>query len=317
MDYWINKSKSMEDFFPGDTVEFLSDKTRGIIVSLPDKQTIMIDLGGGFEIPVGRNEVIKVDQSNQIHSSSPLLTEKPAKTVENKGIFLAVNSNETLQNHELFIVNSFNEPYYFTFYKYSGNIFNGVCKGELPQSSFKSIFKIAFKEAGNQNFLIQLLAFYPETNIKPGIIEFIFNLDKEIIRNEKTYSSVLMKEVLMIPILEAKKPEIPKIQTPEPEPVINIEEPEHIIDLHIEEINPAYKLMTRNEMYNFQFTYFVNALEKGIALNYNSMIFIHGIGVSSLKNRIHEYLKGHDHIKSFGDADVRKFGYGATRVDFK
>ena len=58
-------------------------------------------------------------------------------------------------------------------------------------------------------------------------------------------------------------------------------------------------------------------MEKAIALSYSSIIFIHGIGNFTLKNKIIEDIKNNKFVEKYREADVRKYGYGATELFFK
>lgn len=100
-------------------------------------------------------------------------------------------------------------------------------------------------------------------------------------------------------------------------PKFSITDSEKIVDLHIEELNPNWENMPSSEMLSFQLNYMEEALDRAIADNHHSIIFIHGIGDGILKNAIFGKLKQHPHVKSFENRYDSRFGFGATEVIIK
>lgn len=92
---------------------------------------------------------------------------------------------------------------------------------------------------------------------------------------------------------------------------------EKIVDLHMEVLDPSGAFIDSNQFLSFQLQVMEQELDSAIASNYQSIIFIHGIGNGILKNAIFTRLKNHPHVKSCQTKYDPRFGYGAMEVKFK
>ncbi|MCH8318749.1 MAG: Smr/MutS family protein [Bacteroidetes bacterium] len=89
------------------------------------------------------------------------------------------------------------------------------------------------------------------------------------------------------------------------------------VDLHIEEIikrQTSPSKINPSEILDLQLSTFENALEKAIACQMNQIVFIHGVGKSTLRNELHKRLKQHKDVINFENPIIGKYGYGATLV---
>jgi hypothetical protein len=106
-----------------------------------------------------------------------------------------------------------------------------------------------------------------------------------------------------------------------PDPALNpfthIDQVGEVVDLHIEELVPDTTDLSADAIFNIQLDHFRNAIEKAHAFGMEKIIFIHGIGNGRLKKEIRFLMARDPHIKRFEDADIKKFGYGATGVYLK
>ena len=75
--------------------------------------------------------------------------------------------------------------------------------------------------------------------------------------------------------------------------------------------------MPEGEALRVQSEKFLNDLTKAISFGLPKITFIHGLGNGTLKNKIREELENHPDVDRYGDADVKRFGYGATEVYIK
>ena len=93
--------------------------------------------------------------------------------------------------------------------------------------------------------------------------------------------------------------------------------PSKEIDLHIEKLRNDHHFLEADEMLQIQLTHFQNALDAAIVHHFDKMIFIHGSGNGTLRDKIHKLISKNPNIKTYMDARKEKFGYGATEVVFK
>ena len=319
----------MEDFLPGDEIEFIDDKTRGFIISLLDNHTLLVDIEDGLEIPVPISKVVRISTSGNKPSKTDTARytsgseNKIPENKFNKNLIIAMLNNEKADKFRFILINNTRFFYYFTFYKVENDNYTGISKGQILSGEYCTLTEIELSGANKfPGFSFTALPFKPNT--KEGIEPIIYRFKpdgEKLVRNQGV-APLLNETACLFEITEKTEQPLPLVNKPVRieavfHDIIDIDQPEKIIDLHIKEINPDYKLMTGSEILNFQFEYFKNALEKAIALKYPKIIFIHGIGVSTLKNKIIDHLKDHHHIKSHNEADIRKFGYGAMEVEIK
>ena len=94
-------------------------------------------------------------------------------------------------------------------------------------------------------------------------------------------------------------------------------EPDEIweVDLHLDEILETGREMTDHEKLTAQIKYFHKCMSAAIAYRIRKIIFIHGVGKGTLKSEISRALKSYERTRHF-DAPFKKYGYGATLVEF-
>jgi hypothetical protein len=93
--------------------------------------------------------------------------------------------------------------------------------------------------------------------------------------------------------------------------IINSREAE--VDLHIEELVDDETNLTPNDMLNIQMDYFKKCLNEAIERHLDKIIFIHGVGQGTLKDKILNELDSYSFIHYF-PASMQKYGIGATEV---
>lgn len=96
---------------------------------------------------------------------------------------------------------------------------------------------------------------------------------------------------------------------PRPEPTEEVWE----VDLHIHELVDRHAHMTNYEMLTVQMTHFRSVLKNARSRKIKKLVVIHGVGQGVLRAEIHRALLGEERC-SFGAADFRRYGLGATEV---
>lgn len=85
------------------------------------------------------------------------------------------------------------------------------------------------------------------------------------------------------------------------------------VDLHIHQITNSSKGMTNHDMLTLQLDTAKRQLEFAIRKRIQRVVFIHGVGEGILKIEL-EYLFGRYNNVKFYDANLQKYGLGATEV---
>ncbi|MFV0247670.1 MAG: DNA mismatch repair protein MutS [Tenacibaculum sp.] len=86
------------------------------------------------------------------------------------------------------------------------------------------------------------------------------------------------------------------------------------VDLHIEKLLKSHKGMSNHSILTYQIDYAREKLELCLSKKIPKIIFIHGIGKGVLKAELNFLLS--EYSVNHYDASYKKYGLGATEVDF-
>jgi DNA-nicking Smr family endonuclease len=86
------------------------------------------------------------------------------------------------------------------------------------------------------------------------------------------------------------------------------------VDLHLHELVEDERRLSDGEKLEFQMRYFERALESAIRNGKRKLIVIHGVGEGVLREEVRKLLQYYDGVR-FYDADMRRYGVGATEVE--
>ncbi len=89
--------------------------------------------------------------------------------------------------------------------------------------------------------------------------------------------------------------------------------PKMEVDLHIHQLVPGTRGMTKYDILNLQLDTAKRQLEFAMQKRIQKVVFIHGVGEGILKEEL-AYLFGRYENVRFYDADYQKYGLGATEV---
>jgi dsDNA-specific endonuclease/ATPase MutS2 len=85
------------------------------------------------------------------------------------------------------------------------------------------------------------------------------------------------------------------------------------VDLHIHKLTDSEKHMTNYDMLSLQLDTAKRQLEFAMRKRIQKIVFIHGVGEGVLRMELETLFRRYDNIKYY-DADLQKYGYGATEV---
>ncbi len=86
------------------------------------------------------------------------------------------------------------------------------------------------------------------------------------------------------------------------------------VDLHLHEIIDDERHLSEGERLEYQLRFFERALESAIRNGKRKLIVIHGVGEGVLREEVRKLLQYYDGVR-FYDADMRRYGVGATEVE--
>jgi len=326
----INKIITMaNEIKPGDTVAFVKDKGGGKVISLTDKEHVLLELEEGFEITVNKGEIVKERDFLNEQEAEPepeLSTQAPATDTSQPGFFLAFEQSGT-NTRTLYILNNTPQSLYFTIYEQkTGTDTQGLSSGALEPGQKQMINRYDIQQFEEWPMLVtQAIFFTPQPSKLPKPVHYAFKPRARAFFNAVGQAPLLAHSAHLFRLDSPENlvnPEAPEHKSeptapPQPEQAQSqVASPPQVVDLHIDRLVSNPKQMEREAILNYQLTYFENMLDKAIAHNFGQIIFIHGIGNGVLRERILVQLKQKSEVRSIQEADPQQYGYGATQVRF-
>jgi DNA-nicking Smr family endonuclease len=85
------------------------------------------------------------------------------------------------------------------------------------------------------------------------------------------------------------------------------------VDLHLHELVEDETRLGQDEKLRYQLAFFERRLEAAIRDGKKKLIVIHGVGEGVLREEVRKVLQYYENVR-FHDADMRRYGAGATEV---
>ena len=305
----------------GDEVRFLNENLAGIVTSI-NGNIAGVTIEDDFEIPVPLSQLVSVSQIQTKANESVALKPLNKESLINQCICIAFERlNEVLLDLKLH--NSDAEEILFAYYeekngqillKKSGRLLlnETIDLGRFDLNDFSTWPKIYFQIIRVKNNLDKILV--------PINQSMVFNA-KEF-HGAYKYTFFLSKQAYFFRLDDERITplDIQKLQdrdfSEKQEVKISFDKkPEQIVDLHTEALFSKTTFPDPTEIISKQMEAFVKSLEMAHVHKMKSIVFIHGIGNHYLKNKIKNYLNLQKQIvSSYQDADILKYGGGATEV---
>ncbi len=305
----------------GDEVRFLNENLEGVVTAI-NGNVAGVTIEDDFEIPVPVSQLVKVAgiQNNGSNETTEKIVNKDSAV--NHGIFIAFDRmNDVLLDLKLY--NSDSEEIFFAFYeeikqeiflKKSGKLLlNEIIElGRYDLEKFsiwpKFHFQIIRVKKQSDKLALpinQSLAFSAKEF--HGSFKHVFFLNKQ--------SYVFKLDNTELQAVDLKKLQEKDFAEKQEKKISFDKKPDPIVDLHIEKLVNDVSSLTPTEMISSQMEAFTKSLEMAHVHKMKSIVFIHGVGNHFLKNKIKNYLGlQKQFVVSFQDADMLKFGGGATEV---
>ncbi|NMM50532.1 Smr/MutS family protein [Marinigracilibium pacificum] len=322
----------------GDKVRFLRGTESGVVTSIVDNQTVMVEIEDGFEIPVLRSELVfiskeettyfKKKETPEYEKQAEKIKAAPAVIGWPEGIYVAFKPVNDKQM-ALHLINLTDQMVLFSFSEISGDNSKGIIAGRvLPKEHYK-LFNLDSNDFDNWPVYRADIIYHSRTfeetptpmsrQIKFKAGKFFKSRRKTPLIDADAYTFRLDDQGKKINVRELKETLQESSAKPgESQNYSSAQKPSASIDLHIEELSKDHATMSNSQMLDLQFDTFLQKFDQALSSGMDEITFIHGVGNGVLKNKIHKYLSGIDNIKYFKDTQRDKWGgYGATKVVFK
>ncbi len=312
----------------GDFVRFVDEKREGYVTKIIDGQTLGVTDQDGFEIPVAISNLTSVhgrgDSTPEIDAPKPIQVNVPSVSKIENGIYLAVASDNKAGNVVHFHLQNQTPSVLLTTLnterkdKYAGAFYGTIASFNSTLIYSASLADLDIWPEFNFQFLL-----FSKDDIKPVaplVIRKKFRA-KDFSTDLKDLPGINKKGWLVrldeqAPIIDAQKLKESFFKSSE-EKKKTVAIPLKEIDLHIEKLRDDHHFLAADEMLNIQLSHFQNAMDAAIVHHFDKIVFIHGSGNGTLRDKIHKLISKNPHIKTYMDARKEKFGYGATEVVFK
>jgi len=312
----------------GDFVRFVDEKREGYVTKIIDAQTLGVTDEDGFEIPVAISNLTSVYGHGVVaeeqDAPKPIQVNVPTISKIENGIYVAVATDNKAGNVVHFhLLNQSPNVLLLSLTtekkeKYA-SIFHGVI--ESYQSGLVYSASLADLDLWPE-FTFQIII-AGKTDVKPVDPLVIrkkfrakdFSSEQKELPMAKNKGWLIRLDDLVSITIDAQKLKESFFKSPAEKKTVDA--PAKEIDLHIEKLRDDHHFLEADEILQIQLSYFQNALDAAIVHHFEKMIFIHGSGNGTLRDKIHKLISKNPNIKTYMDARKEKFGYGATEVVFK
>lgn len=321
------------DFKIGDRVSFLNEKGGGIVVSIKDKNTVVVSEDDGFSTPYAVKHLVKVHQSVTA-TIQDLQIPNLTNEVKLIGLLFVPKDNTNLMSSDLDLqlVNNSGCNFYFELFQFEANkmlLFSSAQLADGMTHFVKTIKREEVEAYCNLKFqclfnstkkMLPMHPFAQQVNIKASkfykhtsytFSPFVANVAySNVLANAEDIERVKQQPLELSDQLIDKEFNVTEKQS-KPN---NYLRKDVEVDLHISEILEDQIGVSTMQLLQIQLNLFKKELEKAIHLNYASITFIHGIGKGVLKQAILKELEEYQGIKYY-PASFQKYGSGATKVE--
>lgn len=310
----------------GDYVRFLNERQEGVITRIIDHQVVGVTIEDDFEINVAGNELVVVSSAETQLLDEEVSIEdlRPIRQLTEEGIYLALARNEKANSiFDLQLINSTDYQLLISCSGEENNNHTGLYAGIVEPHKWVHIATYPMDTVELWPIFHLQCIYHSKNNFQPK---------QPLIVQQRIKPKSIFGNEQLIPLNDRKgfvfqvdKGEV-KIDTERLKESISASKtaqttdvfiPSREVDLHIEELTEDFPKMNPTEMLNYQVAHFNRCLDSAIAHNFESIIFIHGVGNGTLRYEIQKKLSKHQQVRTFKDARKDKFGYGATEVLLK
>lgn len=328
----------------GDKVRFLTETGGGKVVKIVDSKTVMVySEEFEFEIPASVNDLVVIESdfdtesdeimakvSDEIKEVEPIFK----ASVSNKIYlaFLSKNHGKSGSDIDCYVVNDTNNIIFYTFYEERDDKMNGISGGNCNPGEKMFLETYTVSDIDNiKKILLQLLSFKKQ-GCPEQPIEFKLNLNPVKFFKNSSYKNneffdtpallfeITSQEKKAYKLEDLTENNTKKLKSVKEKmlkrelPVIDKKNEPMEVDLHINSLIDSVVGLSNSDILEYQLNKFHEVMETYKFRKGKKIVFIHGIGNGTLKQKVlwelkHKYKK-HKHQ----DASFQQYGYGATMV---
>ncbi|KLT65035.1 Smr/MutS family protein [Pedobacter sp. BMA] len=312
----------------GDFVRFVDEKREGYVTRIIDAQTLGVTDEDGFEIPVAISNLTSVhgfgETATDQDTPKPVQVNAPSIHKFENGIYVAVATDNKAGNVVHFhLVNQLPMVLLASLTSEKKAKYAGLYHGIVQTGQATLIHSASLADLDLwPEFIFQMLVF-SKNDIKPADPLVIhkkfrakdFSTEQKELPYLKNKGWLIRLDDIAQVTIDPQKLKESFYKSPAEKKTVDI--PAKEIDLHIETLRDDHHFLETDEILQIQLNHFQNALDAAIVHHFDKIIFIHGTGNGTLRNKIHKLISMNPHIKTYMDAQKEKFGYGATEIVFK
>lgn len=303
----------------------LRDKAEGVVTELIDRFHVEVDWGDDFSVEVHIDEVVPIDGTEASIFRTEDKDADPKQVKPNKSLggtlfdlSLAVVKNEN-GGYGFVLLNPEPATILYTCYVKSKHKYTGMAFGSIKPSDFNDLFVVPNVEIDQIKSLYFQLLSYKEGQGHPHAMQtYELTWEKGRMMEKSKLIEALRASGWIFSLREKKNQEMDAEQglpglIKDHKRIVRSEKE---VDLHAEVLVPNPTKFTPGELLQIQMEAAARALWDAVAQNAQTLIVIHGIGEGTLKREVIKLMEKSDHVKSVGEADFKRYGKGATRIDF-
>lgn len=311
----------------GDFVRFVDEKREGYVTKIIDAQTLGVTDEDGFEIPVAVSNLTSVHGhgavAEELDAPKPIQVNVPNISKIENGIYLAVANDNKAGNVVHFnLQNQTPNILLVTLNTERKDKYAGAFYGVLEAYNTALVYSASLADLDlwpEFNFQVLMYSKADVKPVEPLVIRKKFRA-KDFSGELKELPNSKQKGWLIrlddkAPLIDAQKLKESFFRGADQKKTVDV--PAKEIDLHIEKLRDDHHFLEADEMLQIQLNHFQTAIDAAVVHHFDKIVFIHGSGNGTLRDKIHKLISKNPHVKTYMDAQKEKFGYGATEVVFK
>ncbi|MBI9059654.1 MAG: DUF2027 domain-containing protein [Labilibaculum sp.] len=337
----------------GDKVRFLNDVGGGTVTRIVDAKTVMVlNEEDEFEIPSLKTNLVVVESANggdtapakqntALGKSSTVSDQKNALFVEKEEIYAAFtpreSSDPTDSPLELYLINDTNHILLYNYYHEMGDGLEGITAGnlnpkskiilreydkkelnELSNCHFQIIYyqqgKSSIKTPLNREIKLQAVKFHKSSSFRETAYfhqdSFLHKLTGELLEYK-------IEELSNKEFKQAIREKEHSGKSASSQPKVKSSSDILEVDLHINALIDSVTGLSNADILEYQLNKFHEVLRQSQHEKGKKIVFIHGIGNGTLKQRVQNELKRKYRKHYQQDASFKEYGWGATMVTIR
>jgi len=332
----------------GDTVRFLNEIGGGEVIQIVDAKTVVVLNEDEFDIPCLKTDLVVVNSKQSSDTEEQTKAPQESKEIikkishqETEDIYTAFVPKDGYKANEspleVYLINDTDSIILYTYNKELNDGIEGVAAGILDPRSKISLEEYDQKSLANLKSCIFQIIFYKnsktkikaclEKTIRINPVKFYKNtsynendyFNEEVILEKLTgqnfseqVSNISQSEVKNA-LSQKRAGLVVKHKLPNIDPKNTVLE----IDLHINSLLDTVMGLSNADILEYQLNEFHKVLKENAENKGKKIVFIHGIGNGTLKQKIQQELK-HKYKKYYQqDASFKEYGWGAIMITIK